>query len=157
MQPMTLRYSERLVRAAVRSFVLRAVGREALMAAVCALVAAIAWLYGERGWGFGFLCGMMTVALVLPVIVFAEHYRRSIGTFRRMRSKEATLTYDENTFTLSSDLRSSTLPWSSIKQVWRFDEFWLLLLSRAQFMTLPLDGLDESTRDWIVRTVPKVN
>ncbi len=36
-----------------------------------------------------------------------------------------------------------------ITEVWRFPRFWLILYSRSQFSTLPLDCLDEETQDFI--------
>ena len=59
---------------------------------------------------------------------------------------EATFAYDEERVTFTSELGSSTLPWSAITEVWGFPRFWLLLFSRSQFVTLPLDCLDEQAR-----------
>lgn len=157
MHVVTLHYSERLIRRAVSAFVWRSIGKEAIITVVVATALMVFWLQGARGWGFGFVCGMVVVAVLLPPVVFAVHYRQSIGKLRALRSPQGTLSWDEREFTLASDLGSSTLPWSAVQRVWRFDEFWLLLFSRAQFVTLPLASLDEATRAQIVGTVAKVN
>ena len=62
----------------------------------------------------------------------------------------------ENDLTVSSDQGSATLPWSSVREVWAFPRFWLILLSRAQFITLPLGGVPDDTLAF-VRSKTKVS
>ena len=85
------------------------------------------------------------------VMIYVVHYRNSIGRFRRMRTPQATFSYDEEQFTLASELGSATMPWSAISEIWCFSRFWLLLFSPVQFVTLPLDDLDEETQAFIYR------
>jgi hypothetical protein len=157
MHVVTLHYSERLIRRAVMAFVWRSLGREAIVSVGMAAAVVVLWLHGVRGWGFGFVSGVVAVAVLLSPVVFVVHYRQSTGRLRTLRSPQSTLSWNEREFTLASDLGSSTLLWSTVQSVWRFDEFWLLLFSRAQFVTLPLASLDEATRAQIVGTVAKVN
>ena len=44
----------------------------------------------------------------------------------------------------------ATLPWLSVQQVWRYPDFWLLLLSPSQCITLPLGDLPEAMRTEIL-------
>ena len=39
--------------------------------------------------------------------------------------------------------------WSSVREVWAFPRFWLFLLSRSHFVTLPLEGVSEATLSFI--------
>jgi hypothetical protein len=156
----TLRYSERLVRSAVRAFALRsfAQGYVTWLLAAClgAMLLTLQLHDGFGGWWIGFFEGLLLVVVLLPLGGFIAHRRHSMDILRRMGSPVATLAYDERDLTMRSGLGATTLPWSSVREVWRFDEFWLLLLSRGQFVTLPLGDLDEQTRSWIVRTVARV-
>ncbi len=68
-----------------------------------------------------------------------------------MRLPEATFSYSEEQFTFTSEHGSATFPWSSITEVWRYPRFWLILFSRSQFSTLPLDCLDAETQAFIMR------
>jgi peptidoglycan/xylan/chitin deacetylase (PgdA/CDA1 family) len=72
-----------------------------------------------------------------------------------MRSPAATLAYDEQKFTLASEFGSATMPWSAITEVWRYPRYWLLVFSPSQFVTLPVDCLDENAKDFISRKTSK--
>lgn len=152
----TLRYSEPLLRLAVRSFVFRAITRQfgtALFLAIAVLCGLTIYLLAQndRSWLVGFLSATILFAAAFIVAVFLSHYRHTIGLFRQMRSPEATLAYDEQLFTLTSELGSTTMPWSAITEVWRYPRYWLLIFSPSQFVTLPIDCLDQDTKDFIGR------
>jgi hypothetical protein len=152
----TLRYSETLLRSAIRSFVFRAVIRQLgttffLVVAVVIGITIYLLAQHDRSWVVGFLCAAVLFVGVFIAAVFVAHQRRTLGRFRRMRSPEATLAYDEQQFTLTSELGSATMPWSAIEEVWRYPRFWLLIFSHSQFVTLPIDCLDQNTRDIIGR------
>ena len=134
MNKVTLRYTEPLLREAVHVFVVRA-------------------LFRQLGWLF-----LVAVALVIFIAaVYVAHYRNTIGRFRQMRCPEATMLYDEDGLTFASELGSTTIPWSGIKERWCYPRFWLLLFSPAQFTTLPLGCLDEQCRAFIARKVPQAD
>jgi len=152
----TLRYSETLLRSAVKSFVFRAITRQlgtTFFLAVAVVVGITAYLLAQndRSWLVGFLAATTLFVGVCIAAVFVAHQRNTIGRFRQMRSPEATLAYDEQQFTLTSELGSVTMPWSAIEEVWRYPHFWLLIFSHSQFVTLPIDCLDQNTRDFISR------
>jgi hypothetical protein len=50
---------------------------------------------------------------------------------------------------LSSAAGTTTLPWSAVCDVWRFESCWLLLLSKSQFVTLPLADLSAEAAEFI--------
>lgn len=66
-----------------------------------------------------------------------------------MTSPQARFVFADNDVTLVSELGSATIPWASIREIWEFPDFWLILLSRAQFITLPIAGVGEDTRAFI--------
>jgi hypothetical protein len=152
----TLRYSETLLRSAVSSFVFRAITRHlgtTFILAIAAVVGITIYLLAQndRSWLVGFLSATVLFAGAFIAAVFLAHYRNTIGRFRQMRSPEATLAYDEQQFTLNSELGSATMPWSAITEVWRYPRYWLLIFSPSQFVTLPTDCLDQNTKDFISR------
>ena len=151
-----LRYSEPLLREAVRAFVTRAIvrGFGLWFFIACAVVASsITYLvsHGDRSWLVGALAAMLIFVAVFFLVIYLAHYRNTVGRFRQMRVPEATFSYTEERFTLTSELGTATLPWSSITEVWHYPRFWLLLFSRSQFSTLPLDCLDAETQAFITR------
>lgn len=151
-----LRYSEPLLREVVRVFVFRALLRQlglSFFIVVGFLILALGWSVSrqDNGWMVGFLAATVFFIGVFLAMVYVAHFRNTIGRFRQMRTPEATLTYDEEKIGFTSELGSATMPWSAITEVWRHPRFWLLLFSRSQFVTLPLDGLDEAAREFITR------
>jgi YcxB-like protein len=152
----TLRYSETLLRSAVGSFVFRAITRRlgtTFILAIAAVVGITIYLLAQndRSWVIGFLSATVLFAGAFIAAVFLAHYRNTIDRFRQMRSPEVTLAYDEQQFTLTSELGSATMPWSAITEVWRYPHYWLLIFSPSQFVTLPIDCLDQNTKDFISR------
>jgi hypothetical protein len=162
MHETTLRYSEPLLREVVRVFVFRALLRQLgvlFFIVFTLLVADLVWFVsrGDSGWFVVFLAATVLFVLAFFAMIYVAHFRNTIGRFRQMRTPEATLSYDEQQICFASELGSSTLPWSSITDVWRYPRFWLLLFSPSQFVTLPLDCLDECARDFITRKTNKSN
>jgi len=100
MHQVKLRFSEPLVREAVRAFVLRTFLRRlgvSFFLAVALIILMLAWLVAnhDRSWLVGFLAAFVLFVIVLVPTVYLAHFRNTIGRFRQMRSPEATLQYDE--------------------------------------------------------------
>ncbi len=95
-----------------------------------------------------FFFGAMFVAAVYVV-----HYRNALQKFRDMGSPRAILRMAEDSFTVTSGAGSSTLPWSSIIEVWKLKNCWLLLFSKAQFMTLPLACISEEIQAFLLNRI----
>lgn len=128
MKQTTLRYNEPLLRAAVRAFCLRAFVRGLGLRFFLVLAISVACLtlliaQRERSWTVPFMLSALFFVALFVVTIYVAHMRNTLGTFRRMRRPESTLSYDEEQFTLASELGSATLPWSAITDVWRFPRF----------------------------------
>jgi hypothetical protein len=150
----TLIYSTALLRQAVFAFWRRSVGVSffvALLIAGIGLVVLVA--LGQASWIIGALATVLAVGLGFAIFVYAVHYRRSLQKFRQMEKPRSTFRADESSFTMSSDVGTTTLQWSAVKELWRFPRVWLLLYSKAQFTTLPLECLSPETQAYIVQRV----
>jgi YcxB-like protein len=161
MNEIKLRYSEPLLREAVRAFVFRTIirGFGLRFFVACAMVGCcIAYLlaHGDRSWVVGALASTLLFVGVFFLIIYRAHYCNTVGRYRQMRVPEASLAYTEEQFTLTSEMGSATLPWSAITEVWRYPRFWLILFSRSQFSTLPIDCLDAETRAFITRKTQRL-
>jgi len=154
MMQVTLRYSEPLVRRAVAAFWWRTVGA-GLALAFLLVAGCLAYLLsvGDRSWLVGAIGTVFVLALTFVVALYFVHLRSSLERFRRMKVKEARLVADSDKLSLTSDVGASELSWSAVGQVWRFEKFWLLFFSRAQFVTLPVADLGRDTQDFILERV----
>lgn len=150
----TLVYTEPLLRQAVFAFWRRTVGVGFLLALLF-LACAFAFLVwqGNRSWFVGALGAIVVAGFGIAAAIYFVHIRNSLARFRAMGASEATLVLEDSSFTVSTGLGSSTLQWSAVKEVWQFPSFWLLLFSRAQFLTLPLASVPADAQEFILSQV----
>lgn len=149
-----LSYSETLIRRAVFSFWKRTVGPGVRIALVIVAIAAAVLLPGNHTW-VGSIFGTVVVVYVgFLAMIYVVHLRNSIAKFRDLGEEAiATFAAEEATFTVTSDIGSSTLRWSTIQEVWRFSKFWLVLFSKAQFMIIPLEDIDQDMQLFVLEKV----
>lgn len=147
-QTVRLRYTESMLRRAVRVFVWRSVMRRwwlwLLAVGLLAFSAA-----ADLADGPSFVGGVAVAGLFfLAVFVFAiwrAHFRNTVGRFRKLDPPEAEFTFGPDALGVRSAQGTSTVPWSRFVQVWTLPDCWLLFLAPSQFMTLPTAGLSPET------------
>jgi len=150
----TLIYSESLLRQAVFAFWRRSVGVGFLVALLVALLGlGVLIAQGMASWIVGVVAAVLMLGVAFATIVYVVHYRNSLRKFHQMDKPQATFRADESSFSMSSDIGTTTLQWSAVKELWQFPTVWLLLYSKAQFSTLPLACLSPETQAYIVQRV----
>ncbi len=150
----TLRYTERLVGRAVHLYWRKTVGF-GLPVAGALMIAFLTWrlIDGDRSWVVGLIAAVVLLGVLMPVAVYVVHYRNSMGKFREMAQPVAELVADQDAITITSDRGTSSLKWELVKEVWRFETLWLLLFSKSQFVTLPLEDLPGSMQAFILERI----
>jgi len=154
MKSITLHYSEDLIRRAVTAYWLRLTGWRywiALALSLSSLIYLIAT--GDRSWIVGVFGSGLALGIIFPVAIYFYQYNASLSRYRRMHNPEATFKPGEASFRMTSDVGSSNLSWSTIREIRRFPDFWMVFFSQSQFVILPLVDLDSETRDWILAHV----
>lgn len=150
----TLICSEPLIRQAILCFFRRSLGAGFFVALALLVICLAFQLYtGDRSWQVGVLASVLVLGVVFPIAIYFVHYRNATRKLHAMGLPQASLVATESTLSLSSGAGSSSFPWSSVSEVWRFPGFWLLLFSRAQFVTLPLTDISASLQAFIVERV----
>ncbi len=154
MHKTTLVYSEQLLRQAVFAFWYRTIGPGFLIALVAAALGlGVLIVRGERSWLVGVLATVFVVGIALAASLYFVHYRASLRKFQEMGASQATFCAEESSFTISSDIGTTTLQWSTVKELWQFTGVWLMLYSKAQFSTLPTAYLSPEMRDYVVQRI----
>jgi hypothetical protein len=150
----TLYYTESLLRQAVYAFWRRTVGI-GFFVALSLLACSLAWMLwqGDRSWAAGAVGAFLFFGFGFTALVYVVHLRNTLGKFRGMGAPSAVLELGEASFVVSSGLGSSTLAWSAVTEVWCYPSFWLLLFSKAQFVTLPLASVPPEMQAYILRRV----
>lgn len=154
MHRVEVRYTEPLVREAVNAFYWRTLrrrfGASGAIALVVTLIAfGVLVLDGDRSWVVGFTGACLLLVLLIFLAGYIAHYRSATGRLARMSSPEARFEFSAQGFAIASELGSASLTWSSVREIWAFPRFWLFLLSRSQFVTLPIEGVGEDVREFI--------
>jgi hypothetical protein len=150
----TLIYNAPLLRQAVLAFWRRTIG-VAFPLVIAALAIGVTFLLnqGDSSWFVGALATVLFFSVVFVTVLYFVHYRNALTKFRDMGAPQASFLAEETSFTVTSGIGSSTLKWSSVIEVWRFNEFWLLLFSKAQFITLPLSSLPPEMKAFILQRI----
>lgn len=153
-QETTLEYNPPLLREAVMGFWRRSLGVGLLIASIfCAGMLGFLLVRGDRSWVVGMLAAVLLFGTLFVVAVYIVHYRNTLQKFRNMGAPQAVFKVSENSFSVSSGIGTSTVPWSSVTEVWKFKNCWLLLFSKAQFVTLPLVCIPEEMQAFILKRV----
>jgi hypothetical protein len=153
-QQATLEYTLPLLREAVAGFWRRSVGLGFLVAlALCVVVLCVLLIQGDRSWAVGFIAAVLLFGLLFIAAVYFVHYRNALQKFQNMGAPTATLRVSQDSFTVTSGAGSSTLPWTSVTEVWKLQNVWLLLFSKAQFMTLPLKSIPKDMRAFVLERI----
>jgi hypothetical protein len=153
----TLQYTEADVRTAVNCYWKRSVG-VTFPAVTVFLIAVFFWrvAQGDRSWIIGMLGAFLILGVVVIATAYIAPYRHALAAFRALNPLEATLTLDEGTLSMASNVGSTTVPWSAVTELWRFDRVWLLLFSKAQFVTLPVRCLSAEAQAFLTEKVSSV-
>ena len=146
-------YTEAIVRDAVRTFVWRRgiAGQKLLWALEAAMTASlISMLWNdERGWVFAVVC----IAVLLPpgliVAMWIAHYRNTVGKFRKMSTRRAEFSFDDDGFEFVSELGSGRIPWTTFTEIWERPAYWMIFMAPNQFLTLPIETVSPIDRDFV--------
>lgn len=150
----TLVYTEALLRQAVWGFWRRTVGVGFVVAwVISALCWGVLMAQGYATWLLGALAAVLVMAVVLVAALYGVHYRNTMRTFKAMGNAPATFCADESSFTTSSTIGSATLQWSAVRELWRFQDVWLLVYGKSQFSTLPLTCMSAPMQAFVVQRI----
>jgi hypothetical protein len=150
MLTVTLHYSPALVRRSVFAYLRRGFGTSGFLALTGLLVAAVFLVITQPGsWLAGAVAGAVAVLLLLLIGLYLLHYRQGMAKLARMQQPHAVLQLTESELIASSQAGSFSAPWSTFTGLWRFSDFWLLIIGKGQFMTLPRADLSDDARTFI--------
>ncbi len=157
MHETTLTYNEVLVRRAVWCYWRRSLGPGYWVALAMVFSSfLVLQSQGTEAWIRIVLVAALAVALGFAALLFFVHYRASMGRFRRMDAPLARFIADDERFAFSSTVGAASLKWSVVKELWRFEDLWLLLYREGGFNVLPLACLPPPMRDFLVQRVEAV-
>lgn len=136
---------------------MRSLGVSTLVCGIISIFACVYYILEYRtSWVSGFLSAVLIICVMLPFLAYVLHYQIAKKKFERLGpTQEATVVIRDDDFSLTSAIGSVTLPWSVIKEVWLCNGFWLVLFSRRDFSTIPLDHMQPEEKEFILQQVQK--
>jgi hypothetical protein len=150
----TLRYTEALVRSAVKRFCWQQIGPLYVMALVMVFVGLGSGLMrGDRSWLTGVFGTILFIGAALPIVLYRTQLAGSLERYRLLDNQPAQLIGDANNFVIQSAAGSNTLPWRVIASVRRYEDLWLLSFEKGGFMTFPLTGVSAADQDYLLDRV----
>ena len=153
-QTIVLNYDKSLIRSAVLSFWRRTLGLSYIFALLL-LSSALGFSFsnGDRSWFIGVIATILVLGILFATALFIIHYSASTRKLHNTNPPRAELTLSDSGFVMSSSIGSSILSWTAITELWQFPQFWLLFLSKAQFITLPLTNVSLEAQSFILQQV----
>jgi hypothetical protein len=149
-----LNYDNSLLREALHGYWWRTVTGRLLLAVVVTFSALVyLWHSGDRSWHIGAAGAILVFGVGMIADVYLVHSANMKRKLKDMGAPEATFSATESSFTIVSGAGSATLPWSSVTDVLKLKHCWLLSFSKAQFITVPLAGVSEEMRKFILQRI----
>ncbi|MGE0356260.1 MAG: YcxB family protein [Burkholderiales bacterium] len=90
---------------------------------------------------------------VLGAAIFFIHWLRALQGLAALDPPESHWTLTEDLVAQKSSLGESAIAWQALREVWRFDDLWLLVWGRDLYSTIPLAQLPPAARRLIERRV----
>ena len=154
MLTVTLHYSPALVRRSVFAYLRRGLGISGLVALAGLIAAAVFLVASEPGsWLAGLVSGAVAVLILLLIGLYLLHYRQGMAKLARMGQPHAVLQLTELELHVSSQGGTFSTPWSTFTNLWQFADFWLIVIGKGQFMTLPLADLTDEAQAFIASRI----
>ena len=157
MEAIRLEYSELLIRRTIKAYWWRQIGPVFFVVTVV-MTALLIYLLakGDRSWLVGLLGAVISLAVSIVTASYFVHMKRSLTKLRNMGKPEAMLELEDTRFRVTSELGSSDVQWSIIKQLWRYKDAWLIFFSAGEFMTLPTSNISANHKEFILSKLRQV-
>ena len=155
-------YSDAILEDSARSFVRHffttTYGRVLLIAsAVNVFGFALVIFFGIRDWFMLFVVGM--IAALGPVYLASLYFlypRRIASALKERLQPAARVTVSPSGFGIAANGRTFALPWSDIKSIIEFPDYFVLIVSRLVFTVISKKGLSEPSLE-LIRTVSRAD
>lgn len=136
-------YEPATLKSAVRAYMLKALTVEnnwMSTAAMFVVVVAAGFLLFAHDFGFmaGLFAGLVAALVTLIALAGWMHWRGMKAKVARMKEPRAEFILFDDEVEVKTDRGSGRFPFETIRQIWKFEQVWLLMMDLNRFVTLPL-------------------
>lgn len=137
-----LQYTEELTKKSVLYFCWSVTGRLFVLAIILSIIGLISLIEYE---GSQLVISLITFTLIwvptlLGLIYYVSH-KRALQKFRNLPDGKAIFGIAPDHFSLKVGEASSNVPWTSIRRIHPYQDFWIILLRTGGYFTLPTYNL----------------
>ncbi|MBA4491953.1 YcxB family protein [Paracoccus sp. S1E-3] len=148
-------YDGRVVRDAVRTFILRRSFHEhrALWMGVLVVLIFLWWRLqnGHRGWTEVLIGTVLLLLPVLVLVIWSVHARNSLRKLYRIGAPEVGFVLDERGIFAASDQGEALIPWDRVTEVWQRPESRMIFTGSSRFILLPTRDVPEEALRYLRR------
>jgi hypothetical protein len=144
----TIPYTAALIRTMTRRVFWRSLWWLLLLAVIFGSIFVWQVMAGYGDWLVGVLGALFVVTLLAPYVLYRWRLAWALRVIQDLNPPEYRFHFREDGFQVHNLRGSLTVPWSAVKQLWRYPEAWILYYDQT-YMTLPLAPLSESARRFV--------
>ncbi len=147
-------YNSKLVDSATWNFWKRFCGKETILSFILIPIAGYMWFgLKSRGWITATFLALSIVFFFVMVAIYFVYRYRSLKIFEQMESPQAEWRFNDNSFSVSSDIGKAEYKWKIIKKIWKFKSVWLLFYANQSYSTLPVDSMSAEIMEFVQQRV----
>ena len=126
---------ERAARRFLRRFIIRSSAADLVFVAMGAILGFTGVFSPQLALGW-IAAGLGIIALVF--LVAWKYVRSSKARFSALTDPQITYRCNESSFGTKSCLGSMEIPWTTISEIWKFDDVWLLFFGNQGYSMFPV-------------------
>jgi len=107
----------------------------------------------DTSWWTGALATVLLFGLVVPAAGFVVQRRSSLRKSRALASGRAELSLSPEGLRFSVVTGAVEYPWTKLRHLRRYPDYWLVGPSRIELFTLSLDGFPDDARDYMAQQI----
>lgn len=108
---------------------------------------------GDRTWLFGLVLACFLGSVLFLIFAFFRIRQVALEKFARMPSQQAKFNLTERGLDLVSEYGHSEIFWNSIERVLKYPRVWLFVIHGAGYFTMPIEGVEEDVRQYILSRI----
>jgi len=140
MDEITVKYTKDIILHAAACFLRRTFGISGFIALIFVTVLGVGLLVsGIRTWYTMLFVSLSVVMTAIIIFVYVIYRKRAATSLEQLDDGKVLFQITEDNITISNRLGTSSVKWEAFQQLWQFKQVWLLIVSKGQYVTLPVD------------------
>ncbi|WP_444893316.1 YcxB family protein [Microbulbifer sp. TRSA001] len=151
-----LKYSPALLQSAAVSYIKQLIGPVFPVVFIGLSIYSGIQVYNEDySWRVGLAGGGVFIVGAIIISLFIGHLKHAKTTANELRNGETIFGLSESGISFSSPLGFAEIPWGQISSLHQHKDFFILLVNRGNYTSVPLASIDDEAMEFIRKSVLK--